>query len=264
MLCVLDTQFTPIITYFVASRSLSFKKMGKGKNAKRREKKRRQALRQAREEAAAARATDAAGAAGATSAAPVAVPMANEAAMVQAMMEMTGQTKMQVLQMRDKALRYVQEQPPDKVMKKVTQSLTQSTRELHTTLEQIQGIGGSDMHVWHEVGGIIYDLPSGVDGDIQKFNKDNPDSPFTLRRPYPPSLQEECFQKFVKSKLQRALMIPQGIDVGLGNEKKWENRCVERAALLMALYPETFDRTTLRIGGVGWREKSGIVHWEFG
>lgn len=261
---MLDTQFTPIITYFVASRSLSFKKMGKGKNAKRREKKRRQALRQAREEAAAARATDAAGAAGATSAAPVAVPMANEAAMVQAMMEMTGQTKMQVLQMRDKALRYVQEQPPDKVMKKVTQSLTQSTRELHTTLEQIQGIGGSDMHVWHEVGGIIYDLPSGVDGDIQKFNKDNPDSPFTLRRPYPPSLQEECFQKFVKSKLQRALMIPQGVDVGLGNEKKWENRCVERAALLMALYPETFDRTTLRIGGVGWREKSGIVHWEFG
>lgn len=261
---MLDTQFTPIITYFVASRSLSFKKMGKGKNAKRREKKRRQALRQAREEAAAARATDAAGAAGATSAAPVAVPMANEAAMVQAMMEMTGQTKMQVLQMRDKALRYVQEQPPDKVMKKVTQSLTQSTRELHTTLEQIQGIGGSDMHVWHEVGGIIYDLPSGVDGDIQKFNKDNPDSPFTLRRPYPPSLQEECFQKFVKSKLQRALMIPQGIDVGLGNEKKWENRCVERAALLMALYPETFDRTTLRIGGVGWRDSEGTVHWEFG
>jgi hypothetical protein len=238
--------------------------MGKGKNAKRREKKRRQALRRAREEAAAARATDAAGAAGATSAAPVAVPMSNEAAMVQAMMEMTGQTKMQVLQMRDKALRYVQEQPPDKVTKKVTQSLTQSTRELHTTLEQIQGIGGSDMHVWHEVGGIIYDLPCGVDGDIQKFNKQNADSPFTLRRPYTPDLQEECFQKFVKSKLQRALMIPQGIDVGLGNEKKWENRCVERAALLMALYPETFDRTTLRIGGVGWREKSGAVHWEFG
>lgn len=261
---MLDTQFTPIITYFVASRSLSFKKMGKGKNAKRREKKRRQALRRAREEAAAARATDAAGAAGATTAPPVAVPMANEAAMVQAMMEMTGQTKEQVLQMRDKALRFVQKQPPEKVMKKVTQTLTQSTRELHTTLEQIQGIGGSDMHVWHEVGGIIYDLPGGVNGDIQKFNKDNPDSPFTLRRPYTPDLQEECFQKFVKSKLQRAMMIPQGIDVGLGSEEKWENRCVERAALLMALYPDTFNRATLRIGGVGWRDSEGAVHWEFG
>ena len=251
--------------------------MGKGKNAKRREKKRREALRRAREEAAAARAARAAGAAraapaagaagatgatGAASAAPVAVHMPNEAAMIQAMMEMTGQTKEQVLHMRDKALHYVQNQPPAKVMKKVTQSLTQSTRELHTTLEQIQGIGGSDMHVWHEVGGLIYDLP--INGDIQKFNKDNPDSPFTLRRAYPPALQEECFQKFVKSKLQRALMIPPGVNVDLGSEEKWENRCVERAAVLMALYPETFNRATLCIGGVGWREQSGAVHWEFG
>jgi hypothetical protein len=235
-----------------------------GKNSKRRAKKRLQALqraRVAREEASAASAASGASAASTASAsAPVAT---SESAMVEMMMQMTGQTREQVLRMRDKAFQYVQSQPADKVAAKVA-ALGGSTSELHTSLEEVQGIGGSDMHVWHEVDGVIYGLSCGVNGDIQEYNKNNPNSAFTLRRAYPPALQEECFEEFIRSKLVRARLIPPSMAASLlDNEEKWKNRCGERAALLMVLYPETFTRATLRIGGVGWRQ-GGCVHWEFG
>lgn len=242
--------------------------MGKGKNAKRREKKRRQALQRAREEAAAAQAP---AAAAAQVAAAAMMPMPNESAMVEAMMKMTGASKEHVLEMRDRAQKYVQSQPPDEVMAKAQQVLTKATSELHTSVDEIRGFGGSDMHVWHEVDGVIYGLPGGVNGDIQEYNKNNPNSRYTLRRAYPATLQEECFHEFVEGKLARAMMIAPHMvqefmraDPGLDSKKKWKDKCLERAALLMAHRPDTFTRDTIRIGGVGWRDKSGNVHWEFG
>ena len=237
-----------------------------GKNAKRREKKRRAALRRAREEAAAA----ASAASAAAQPTAVMMPVSNESAMIEAMMNATGQTREEILQMRDKALNYVQSHPRDDVMAKAHRVLTKTTSELHASVEQVHGFGGSDMHVWHEVDGAIYDLPGGINGDIEVYNKDNPNSRYTLRRAYPAELQEECFQDFVSRKLARARMIPPYAvenllrdDPGL-NSDTWNNRCAERAALLMAHYPDTFTQDTLRIGGVGWRDKSGTVHWEFG
>ena len=242
--------------------------MGKGKNAKRREKKRLRALQRAREEAAAA--ASAAPAAAEPTAGAARVPVPNEAAMIEAMMNATGQSREEILQIRAKALNYVQSHPRDDVMAKAHRVLTKTTSELHASVEQVHGFGGSDMHVWHEVDGAIYDLPGGINGDIEVYNKDNPNSRYTLRRAYSAELQEECFQDFVSRKLARARMIPPYAvenllrdDPGL-NSDKWNNRCVERAALLMAHCPDTFTQDTLRIGGVGWRDQSGTVHWEFG
>lgn len=240
-----------------------------GKNAKRREKKRRQARQRAREEAAAAATAEpAAGAVGAAGAARMPVP--NEAVLVEAMMKMTGQTREEILEMRDMALRCVQSQPEDVVMSKAHQVLTKTTTELHTSVEEVHGFAGRDLHAWHEVEGKIYGLPGGINGDIQQYNKDNPNSRYTLRRAYPAELQDECFNKFVLPKIGRACRIPFAAvekllrdDPGL-NSEKWKGRCVERAALLMAHCPDTFDQDTLRIGGVGWRTHEGEVHWEFG
>lgn len=240
--------------------------MGKGKNAKRREKKRRQALRRAREEAAAAATAEPA----AGAAAPAMMPVSNEAAMIEAMMKMTGQTREEILEMRDIALQCVQSQPEDVVMAKARQVLTKPTSELHTSVEEVRGFSGPDLHVWHEVGGKIYGLPGGINGDIEEYNKDNPNSRYTLRRAYPAELQDECFNEFVLPKIARACRIPSHAvgkilvdDPGL-NSEKWKGSCAERAAFLMAHCPHRFDQDTLRIGGVGWRTQEGEVHWEFG
>lgn len=245
--------------------------MGKGKNAKRRKKKRLQALQRAREEAAtAASAATAATAAAGSTAGAARVPVPDEAAMVEAMMNITGQSREYVLKMRDTALNFVQSQPKDVVMAKAHQVLTKTTSELHTSVEDVHGFAGRDMHVWHEVDGAIYGLPGGINGDIQEYNKDNPNSRYTLRRAYPAELQNECFNEFVLPKIGRACRIPSHAvekllrdDPGL-NSEKWKGSCVERAALLMAHCPHTFDQDTLRIGGVGWRTQEGEVHWEFG
>jgi len=243
--------------------------MGKGKNAKRREKKRLQALQRAREEAAAA--ASAAPAAAEPTAGAARMPVPNEAAMVGAMMNITGQSREHILEMRDIALNYVQSQPNnDVVMAKAHQVLTKTTSELHASVEEIRGFGGSDVHVWHEVDGAIYGLLGGINGDIEEYNKDNPNSRYTLRRAYSAELQDECFHEFVLRKIARATMIPSHAvekllrdDPGL-NSLSWNDRCVERAALLMAHCPGTFTQDTLRIGGVGWRDQQGKKHWEFG
>ena len=236
--------------------------MGKGKNARRREKKRRQALRRAREEGAAAAAQPAAAAM---------MPLPNEAAMVETMMnQFPGQTREQILELRNAALAYVQNHTKSEVMTKAHQVLTKTTSELHTSLEETRGFGGPDLHVWHEVEGTIYGLPGGINGDIEEYNKDNPNSRYTLRRAYPAALQDECFLEFVLPKIGRASTIPSHAvekllrDVPGLNSEKWKGSCVERAALLMAHCPHTFDQDTLRIGGVGWRNQEGKVHWEFG
>lgn len=244
-----------------------FTTMGKGKNAKRREKKRRQALRRAREEAAAAATAEPAAGAAAM------MPLPNEAAMVEAMMnQFPGTSREQILQMRDRAFAYTQRHPQSEMMAKAHQVMTKTTSELHTSIEEIRGFSGPDIHVWHEVDGKIYDLAGGVDGDIQEYNRHNSNSRYTLRRAYPAALQEECFREFIEGKLARVMSVIAVPDVeqklrredpGL-NSEKWKNSCVQRAAVLMGLYPDTFNRDTLRIGGVGWRDLQGRVHWEFG
>lgn len=203
----------------------------------------------------------------------------NEQQVVERLMAQ-GLSRDEVMQLRDAAMEYVQDHPePAKLMRDLQETTSRPTDKMYTSLEEMKKQwGGVDLHVWHEVmvhGKVmVYGIPGGVDGDTQEFNKNNPNSKYTLRCPYSPALQQECFEHFMKQTLEDAeklaakspehLRLLQECVLTNNNGMGWHRWCMRRAAMLMVAFPETFDRSTLRIGGAGWRLSDGTVHWELG
>lgn len=188
---------------------------------------------------------------------------------VECMMRDQGYTLAEITRMREMARQYVSGQDRAQMVQALSENVKADHSELHTTLEDIQKPLGNDCHFWHEIDFKVYDLPGGVDGDVQKYRIDNPETRFTLRAPYNGELSKQCYEAMIvlfrniiseysdedKNKLRKQL--EQRI-----NEDKMD--CAPRAAALMELYPERFNEATLRVGGVGWRHGNGDVHWEYG
>lgn len=236
--------------------------MPKGANKKKRAKKRRQERERARV------ASSAAVAATANTMPVVGVPPT-----VQQMAAAIGASPEKVMQARQRALQSMGHMTVGELQKALGRVRNHDSSKLHTSIEQTRGACGGDYHCWFETeDGKIYNLPGGerIAGDIPKYNKDNPHTPYNLREAYPPQLQKECYETYMvpylqlleslqkkdpnlKSKLTANIMDP---------SMTWENKCVNRAAILIHL--GIWSKDALRFGGVGWVGLDGKPHFEFG
>lgn len=239
--------------------------MAKGANKKKRAKKRRQE----RERARAASTVVVAATAATTNAMPV-VGMPSH---VQQMAAAIGASPEEVMRARQRALQSMGHMTGGELQDALGRVRHHDSSKLHTSIEQTRGPCGGDYHCWFETeDGKIYNLPGGerIAGDIPKYNKDNPRTPYNLRKAYPPQLQKECYETYmvpylqllellqkkdadVKSKLLTKVMDP---------SVTWENKCVNRAAVLIFL--GIWSKDALRFGGVGWVGLDEKPHFEFG
>lgn len=192
---------------------------------------------------------------------------------VQQMAAAIGASPEEVMQARQRALQSMGHMTVGELQDALGRVRHHDSSKLHTSIEQTRGACGGDYHCWFETeDGKIYNLPGGerIAGDIPKYNKDNPRTPYNLREAYPPQLQKECYETYmvpylqllellqkkdadVKSKLLAKVMNP---------SVTWENKCVNRAAVLIFL--GIWSKDALRFGGVGWVGSDGKPHFEFG
>jgi hypothetical protein len=146
------------------------------------------------------------------------------------------------------------------------------TSKLHASIEDITLLSGYDCHCWFEAdnGEIYNNVPGDFAGDIEKYNKDNPNTHYNLRSEYPQELQNQCYEAFIVPILQK-LKMKESEDPSLRQRltKKmkdpstvWDNKCLNRAAELLFL--GKWSKRALRFGGIGWKNDKGVDHYEFG